>query len=1037
MDNLRVIVSGGQVAPEDPGTETLVPDTGSTPVNNNAVLPVSLSIVFVIALIVAAVVGFKKLSKYKKAFCLKTKFKRTCTRTLVMTLVIGALFAGIVNRIIESTKSYAISKIIPVTVENLDLEVDVSKEGDQFAYGAQKVTVDEATAAGYKLYAYVSHKDLKQKNTAVTTTIANLEYDKDLTTLGQNTWGMSLTAPEDETSTVWQGLSESDSQMILIKSDMMATEAGDENLIYYGVNANDDLTEGTYGTEIKYVAISNVDPDRLVDQIGKISYADAKQNISNPNRGAYLALDFDINPDTMLYDNTNSIMRQAAEAVAAGHSLMRVEIDLAPFSGNANASGEDLHISDEQLESLDNYLDILRKFGLKVIIRCAYDYIGTKNQEPKSLDMMLDHMESIATLINDNQDMIILLETGMLGPWGEMHSMSGIYAEDSTLRTVVRKWLELIPEDMTLNVRTPHHYKVVFGSYDSTDPDAKRVGIFNDALFGSDSDMGTFKSDTPRDEFIEWMNEHGNITYYGGESTKVRMESEDYTPDVEPWSEGEYAAYEAPLTHLNYLNARFNSLIIEDKWANQTYRKAGDEYDGETYKKYMYDHLGYRFVVRNSLISKEAKGGDLAALVINLDNVGFGRAIDPQNTYLMLEKDGHYYQTKLDMNISDILGGTSKDYTFTFNVPAGMETGEYNVYLKVVDEKTGNYPIQFANADIYDEDLGANKLGTIKITDEGEGDEDLYQINTANPSAGTEGTKQRKVYYVPVNFKYYIRENGERVQVGEAERVLVARGATITATDAEGLAALGLRNIPEGNFRNRYFTSTLTEWHSAQSITIPVDDSEAMYYIEFTFEPETPPTPQTTYFKFEFVDRADNTKLSEYETTDITPGMVLDINDAEQFASLGLVTPEGYDLLTYSASFNDWQGVTQLTVPSQFTQARYWITIMVKQHTEPVVPPVEDPSYKIKVDFVDYDRTDNTQVLSTQTITVTPGVTLDIDDQAGLEALGLVIPEGFDFYNISSNYNGWTSARSITFPTENYSTTYYVTILMKASITDR
>ena len=48
--------------------------------------------------------------------------------------------------------------------------------------------------------------------------------------------------------------------------------------------------------------------------------------------------------------------------------------------------------------------------------------IGNTGKEPKSFETIKKHIEQLFPFFDNNKDIISTVETGFLGPWGEMHS---------------------------------------------------------------------------------------------------------------------------------------------------------------------------------------------------------------------------------------------------------------------------------------------------------------------------------------------------------------------------------------------------------------------------------------------------------------------------------------------------------------------------------------------------------------------------------------------------------------------------------------
>ncbi len=925
-----------------------IPDTGSNTMGGQGATGIvfpTLAIAMIAAGLVAVVVFYLKRLQKRKGAGVQIDMKKGVIGIIGVPIVAAMTFLALTGQADQKNdlQQQLDNKMLSISVNQLDISVDVT-DGDTYKMASQQVKVTNSTDAGYTLSVYADNRDL--------TTTTEQEFDdfsyeiKGLSSttfagpLTRNTWGMAITNPSGAGSNEWYSVPDSDGEARVLKETFLPTPENDTTTVYYGVNAGSDLASGDYANTINYVAVAKFVEDDLADQDSVVSYADSRQVLSNPDRGLYTPTYIQIDPETNLFGNADDIQVVASTAKNDNISLIHLRVNLSPFSGRANGLGEDKPITEEQVESIDKILDIIRKYGLKVIFRFSYDVSGYANREPISLDTLLGHIESLGPLFTRNKDMITSLDVGMIGPFGEMHSVSGIYAEPSTFKAVIDKWLDVLPEDLTATVRTPAHYKMAFGSFDNDSPNKRRLGIFNDGYLGSSSDLGSFTEETTRDDFINWMNEQGNYTFYGGEVTKPNIDDEGYVPEMEPWSEGSYAAYEMPLTHTSYFNSQFNLKILNDKWKNQVYQNEDDEYNGETYYKYLTDHIGYRILIRDSKLSSAVVSGEHGALKLKLENVGFARLIQKQDALLILEQNGVYYKTRLDVDMSELMSQSSKDYMFTFNVPSDIETGEWNVYFKIASKDSEAYDVKFANADVYNEDLGANLVGKITVSRGAKTGVKFTQLNTENPGEEIKGNVSPKPAYAPARFTYVVSGGGATLG---SQQLLVARGSTIDFSDDDQLRGLGMV-IPEG-YQNPMGMAGFNNWTPVKQLTIPNDDT-TLYWI--TVMVEAIPDPgeggepgggeggqddeeEYPSAVFTFLDD-ENNNVGAQITVPLAPGTVLDVDDPESLAALGVNPPEGYYIAFFQNIYlaGNWDAASQLTIPTDGYEKVYWITAHVR-----------------------------------------------------------------------------------------------------------
>ena len=133
--------------------------------------------------------------------------------------------------------------------------------------------------------------------------------------------------------------------------------------------------------------------------------------------------------------------------------FFHVRIDLSDFS-KANNGVDDYDIPDTTLSALDNYFTNAKINNASLVIRFAYDgFEGIPDKEP-SISKMKDHIKSLAKVINNYKGVIIAVECGLVGPWGEMHT-STIDTQE-TYNELLKAWLDNV-EDLPILARKPVH----------------------------------------------------------------------------------------------------------------------------------------------------------------------------------------------------------------------------------------------------------------------------------------------------------------------------------------------------------------------------------------------------------------------------------------------------------------------------------------------------------------------------------------------------------------------------------------------------
>lgn len=458
------------------------------------------------------------------------------------------------------------------------------------------------------------------------------------------------------------------------------------------INLSVFLISKTYSFEEKYTLMTDID------------YSESLESFDNPERGFYEPIGYSLK----VADN---------EVKDLKYNLVHLRVDLSAFT-KANNGGEDLELTEDALNALDKTLKNIKKNKGSVIIRFAYDgFNGTKDLEPE-LNMIITHIKQLKQVFYNNKDVISYIELGFFGPWGEMHSSSICTLENVSF--ALEAMLESVPENITIGVRTPAYY-AHFANIDRntlneniTTPSSKyyRIGLYNDGYLGSESDLGTFQN---RDIETKWLSNQATHTFYGGEVVA------NFATGT-PLNTVEYLSNEAFITHTTYLNLRWNNTVI-DNWKNTLYNGQDKLYKGKSGFTYINNHLGYRFVLKESKLTTNIKQNDPLLIKLQIENVGFANLINKKKVTLVLQSDTNSYEINTNINPTKWLSKSISNIPIVIaNLPENIEIGDYKIFLRISCYGNlltdNNYQtIRFANNNIYDEKIGANYIGKVTINE--------------------------------------------------------------------------------------------------------------------------------------------------------------------------------------------------------------------------------------------------------------------------------------------------------------------------------
>ncbi len=448
------------------------------------------------------------------------------------------------------------------------------------------------------------------------------------------------------------------------------------------------------------------------------TFTESITDFNNPDRGFYRPTGVRLSPDPESTWWKNPIWYS--------NRLVHLRIGLKNFSAKYNKV-QDYDITEDTIQKLNTWVEQIREAGGTAIVRFAYDdFDGNANLEP-DIEQIEKHIEQLKPFFEANEDIIACVETGFLGPYGEQHTSKIV--TDENIKRVTDKLLEVVPESRTVSVRRPRYYACVTGANINTiDQDmpekgtpAYRVGVFNDGYLGSKSDLGTFLN---RSKELAWLNKQATHTLYGGEVVLGIPTELDDNGNV--FNSPEHIEEEMFITHTSYLNEEWNDKVING-YKNTTYNGKDELYKSSNVFTYVKNHLGYRFVLNKVTMPISVAQSQKLNIKIDLKNVGAGNVVNQKNAYIILKNAEKEYQFITDIDIRELLSLETANYEIPINIDKEIITGEYDVYLKIVDYKSGaqetKRTIRFAsldklNEDVWNEEIGANKIGKVEIKEQ-------------------------------------------------------------------------------------------------------------------------------------------------------------------------------------------------------------------------------------------------------------------------------------------------------------------------------
>ncbi len=359
----------------------------------------------------------------------------------------------------------------------------------------------------------------------------------------------------------------------------------------------------------------------------------------------------------------------------------------------------------EFLDRLREAFKGLREGGIKVVLRFAYNNGPYPRSQPDaSLDQILRHIEQLKPVLRENADVIVWLQAGFIGAWGEWHTSTHRLDRDmEAKKAVLYALLDALPQDRMVQLRYPWDIIRLFpeplGPEEAFSGTPKaRVGFHNDCFLSSPDDVGTYSRSgrNTREEDEAYLARMTRFTPVGGETCRPYPELQQC--DV--------AIAEMERLHFSELNLSYHPRVIR-YWQRQGCF--------EEIKR----RLGYRLVLREVTFPARLRPGEPLDLVVRLTNEGFASPINPRPLFLVL--DGPTTQT-LPVESVDPRRWLPGDHTVSLRItlPETLPEGTYTLALWLPDKYENlrsdpRYSIRFANEGVWNEEKGWNVIGTVEV----------------------------------------------------------------------------------------------------------------------------------------------------------------------------------------------------------------------------------------------------------------------------------------------------------------------------------
>lgn len=454
----------------------------------------------------------------------------------------------------------------------------------------------------------------------------------------------------------------------------------------------------------------------------EVCLKESTRALKNPGCGWYHIYTFDLSKE-----NSNESLYIDCEE----EELVLLLIDIHAFRGCEQ-------IPKEALEWFSIILTFFEQHDKGIILRIVYDTKGRgMENEPSSIKIVKSHMKQLGSIICEHTSKKeslpgkILVHQGLfVGSWGEMHSSK--FLTEARMKELSDTFLEATKGNCPIAVRKPVQLRQLSCQKEASAPlqNASKTNftLFNDAIFGSETDLGTYvtirqsampensereKIPWAREDELTWQKTKLQQSFCGGEvlgGMNTLSESSGNTDHPTKTLDWHQVVAELAKMHVSYLNSIYSKEVLDD-WKAQRIMWNGkeiSEYD------YVGRHLGYRFTVTHvkiSCVSREKKKqtqNQISSSIVTLTikNTGFANLCEEAVCRLILTENNENIKA-FEIKSDPRTWNSITDTVIECRIPQEIwpqQSKQTKLFLKLIRKRDGRI-IEWANEE-YDHKVG-------------------------------------------------------------------------------------------------------------------------------------------------------------------------------------------------------------------------------------------------------------------------------------------------------------------------------------------
>ena len=431
----------------------------------------------------------------------------------------------------------------------------------------------------------------------------------------------------------------------------------------------------------------------------EVTYGTDMEEFTNPERGFYRPFSTKMSAFRPLDVQTLLLLKTpspAAGGFKVGSTLIYRSYQFDEYKQKPLSEGILYHIQ--------NDMDSIRKAGMKVILRftsCNSCCDPPFHDAPKAT--ILQHLQQLKSLLTKNEDIIAVVQMGLIGPWGEQFysdhfgdlehgPVTDQHWQDRN--EVISALLDAVPRSRMIQVRAPY-YKLRFLDGDQAHPEKAdaldseeafgespkaRIAHHNDCILANYDDYWTYNSYHTWPASVDtlhlkaYMAKETKFLVFGGETCPGGPNGEDvYSPYNDCISEGGNAEHYLKRFHTSFLNTSWSAAVNGD-WNNKCI---------EDIKR----TLGYRFVLKKGIFPGQISNRVPTKIRLEIINEGYASTYNYRFAELILrnKESGKIYRKRIDCDTRYWFADELQVLDLEFKWPENPGSGKYELFLNLPD----------------------------------------------------------------------------------------------------------------------------------------------------------------------------------------------------------------------------------------------------------------------------------------------------------------------------------------------------------------